>query len=86
MDAARKPRLRRPLGSLLAILLACALAGAPASASAPPLVLKKLSNLRSFSRWAYPTSSSVIRATPSAHGRPLGTCASSRSTTRPSCT
>jgi hypothetical protein len=72
MDAARKPRLRRPLGSLLAILLACALAAAPASASAPPLVMKKLSNLRSLSRWAYPTSSSVIRATPSAHGRPLG--------------
>jgi hypothetical protein len=72
MDAASKPRLRRPLGSLLGVLSALALASAPASAAAPHLVVKPLSNLHSLSRWAYPTSSTVIRATPSAHGQPVG--------------
>jgi L,D-transpeptidase catalytic domain len=81
MDAACKPRPPRPLGSLhvaagvLALLGACALAAAPAGAAAsaaPRVVVKRLSNLRTLSRWAYPTSSSVIRATPSARGRPVG--------------
>ena len=72
MDAPSKPGLRRPLGGLVAALLACVLTVAPAGAAGPRVVVKSLSNLRTLSRWAYPTSSSLIRATPSAHGRPIG--------------
>lgn len=50
-----------------------AAASAPGASSAAPMaVLTRLSNLHTLSRWAYPASASVIRATPSSRSRALG--------------
>lgn len=56
------------------LVLAAVLAGAaPGSAEAVPhAVFTRLSNLRTSTRWAYPTAAAVIRSSPSSGSRPLG--------------
>jgi hypothetical protein len=81
MVAAISVRSRRRLAALLcavacAVLAQASPAGAQAraraSAGASQLLVARLSNLTSLSRWAYPETASTIRATPSAHSNPVG--------------
>lgn len=85
MQATGGDRPCRRAGTLLALHAALALTlavpaaagGAQpptpgASAAAPRVVLKALSNLHTLTRWAYPTSAAVIRSSPSARSRPVG--------------
>jgi hypothetical protein len=71
-------RVRRALACVAG--LACLLCG-PATAMAfaegapvpaPGAVLARVSNLRTLSEWAYPTSEAVVRAEPSLDARALG--------------
>ena len=68
-------RLAGPLAAAACLSLpnAAGAAQAPgASSAAPGPVLTSVSNLRGLTRWAYPTSASVIRATPSSHAPAVG--------------
>jgi len=71
---ARPRRIARPLllGAACAALL-CAGAGPPADAATPPgTTIARLSNLRTSTRWAYPTRAALVRSSPVASSRPVG--------------
>jgi hypothetical protein len=83
MLAAIADRPRRRLAALLCavacgVLAQASPAGAEAgaapgaSSAAPRLMVARLSNLTSLSRWAYPEAASTIRSTPSEHSNPVG--------------
>jgi hypothetical protein len=88
MRAASRHRSRRRLAALLAAgsclgtlgstvaatpVAAASSSADPGDSAAPPrMVVKSLSNLHTLTRWAYPTDSSVIRATPSGRARAVG--------------
>jgi hypothetical protein len=58
-----------PATSMLALALPVPLAGAR---TAPPVVLKRLSDLHTLTRWAYPTVEATAHSAPSAHARAVG--------------
>jgi hypothetical protein len=55
--------------SMLALALLAPLA---AARTAAPVVLKRLSDLHTLSRWAYPAAEATARSAPSAHARAVG--------------
>lgn len=68
-------RLRRALWSLLAATAGAAVLAAPTLAAGLPgggALITRLSDLRTVSRWAYPNSEAVVRASPSASAHAVG--------------
>jgi L,D-transpeptidase catalytic domain len=67
------PRRRRRALSAIMLVLAALAAGVPEPAGAAAhATFTRISNLRTSTRWAYPSGAAVIRASPSSRSRPVG--------------
>jgi hypothetical protein len=62
----------RALAALLGSLSVLAIVAAAPASPGGPTVVKRVSDLRGSSSWAYPMSEAVIRSSPSPHARPVG--------------